>query len=168
MAGLLQPLSIPGHPWSNIALDFVTGLPPSKGNTVILTIIDRFSIVCYFVALPKLPFVLEIASLLIDQIFQLHGIPAEMVSHRGPQFTSLVWKGFVNALGTSVSLSSGSHPQSNGQTERTNQDLESALHCVAATNPSLWSQNPPWVESAQNTLTCLATGLSPFGCTTQG
>lgn len=42
-ADLLQPLSIPGWHWSHIALDFVTGLPPLKGNTIILTVFDRFS-----------------------------------------------------------------------------------------------------------------------------
>ncbi|CDQ76181.1 unnamed protein product [Oncorhynchus mykiss] len=43
-SGLLRPLPIPSRPWSHIALDFVPGLPPSNGNSVILTIIiDRFS-----------------------------------------------------------------------------------------------------------------------------
>uniref|UniRef100_A0A8C5C6Y7 Gypsy retrotransposon integrase-like protein 1 n=1 Tax=Gadus morhua TaxID=8049 RepID=A0A8C5C6Y7_GADMO len=42
-SGLLQPLPIPHRPWSHISLDFVTGLPPSEGNTTILTIVDRFS-----------------------------------------------------------------------------------------------------------------------------
>ncbi|KAG5278113.1 hypothetical protein AALO_G00095330 [Alosa alosa] len=42
-AGLLQPLQIPKRPWSHISLDFVTGLPPSDGNTTILTVVDRFS-----------------------------------------------------------------------------------------------------------------------------
>lgn len=42
-AGQLHPLSTPSRPWSHIALDFITGLPPSAGNAVILTIIDRFS-----------------------------------------------------------------------------------------------------------------------------
>uniref|UniRef100_A0A8C5N9Y2 Gypsy retrotransposon integrase-like protein 1 n=1 Tax=Gouania willdenowi TaxID=441366 RepID=A0A8C5N9Y2_GOUWI len=53
-SGFLRPLPIPGRPWSHIALDFVTGLPPSNGNTVILTIIDRFSKAAHFLALPKL------------------------------------------------------------------------------------------------------------------
>lgn len=35
-AGLLQTLPVPGRPWSHIAVDFITGLPPSEGNTVFL------------------------------------------------------------------------------------------------------------------------------------
>ncbi len=47
-AGLLRPLPIPSRPWSHIALDFVTGLPLSAGNTVILTVVDRFSKAAHF------------------------------------------------------------------------------------------------------------------------
>ncbi len=50
-AGLLQPLLVPSRPWSHISLDFVTGLPPSSGNTVV----DRFSKAAHFIPLPKLP-----------------------------------------------------------------------------------------------------------------
>lgn len=39
-SGLLQPLSTPGRPWSHIAIDFITSLPTSSGNLVILTVID--------------------------------------------------------------------------------------------------------------------------------
>ena len=53
-SGLLRPLPIPSRPWSHIALDFVTGLPPSEGNTTILTVIDCFSKAAHFIALPKL------------------------------------------------------------------------------------------------------------------
>lgn len=58
-AGLLQPLSIPGQPRSHIALDFITRLPPSKGTTLVLTVIDRFSKAAHFIALPKLPSAIE-------------------------------------------------------------------------------------------------------------
>ena len=40
--GLLWQLPVPHRPWSHITIDFVTSLPESQGNTVILTIVDRF------------------------------------------------------------------------------------------------------------------------------
>lgn len=74
-AGLLRPLPIPTRPWSHIALDFITGLPPSSDNTAILTVVDWFSIVVHFITLPKLPKALEMAKVLTDHVFHLHGIP---------------------------------------------------------------------------------------------
>ncbi|KAK3559268.1 hypothetical protein QTP86_009932 [Hemibagrus guttatus] len=53
--GLLHPLSIPHRPWSHLSMDFITGLPLSQGNTVIMVIVDRFSKADRFVPLPKLP-----------------------------------------------------------------------------------------------------------------
>ncbi|KAI3363811.1 hypothetical protein L3Q82_001216 [Scortum barcoo] len=58
-------------------------------------------------------------------------------------------------MGASASLSSGFHPQSNGQTERMNQELETALLCMASQHPSSWSQQLLWVEYAHNTLILL-------------
>lgn len=161
-AGLLQPLPIPHRPWSHIAVDFVTGLPPSEGNDTILTIVDRFSKAVHFIPLPKLPSAMETANLLVQHVFRLHGIPQDIVSDRGPQFTSQVWRAFCKALGTTPSLTSGYHPQSNGQAERANQDLESSLRCVASHLPSSWSSHLPWVEYAHNSLIRSATGMSPF------
>ncbi|XP_023822103.1 uncharacterized protein K02A2.6-like [Oryzias latipes] len=69
-----------------------------------------------------------------------HGIPSDIVSDRGPQFTSQVWKAFCSALGATVSLTSGYHPQANGQAERANQELEAALRCLAAQNQEDWSK----------------------------
>lgn len=54
-AGLLHPLPVPSQPWSHIAVDFVTVLPPSDGNTTILTIVDCFSKSVHFLPLSKLP-----------------------------------------------------------------------------------------------------------------
>ncbi len=61
-AGLLQPLPTPQRPWSHIAIDFVTDLPPSRGHTTILSVIDRFSKACRLIPLPKLPTALETAN----------------------------------------------------------------------------------------------------------
>uniref|UniRef100_A0A673MHB7 Integrase catalytic domain-containing protein n=1 Tax=Sinocyclocheilus rhinocerous TaxID=307959 RepID=A0A673MHB7_9TELE len=162
--GLLQPLSVPSRPWSHIALDFVTALLPSQGNTVVLTVVDRFSKAAHFIPLPKLPSAKETAVTVVDHVFRIHGLPMDVVSDRGPQFVSKFWKEFCKLLGASVSLSSGFHPQSNGQTERANQDLERVLRCLVAQNPSSWSQQLSWVEYAHNSLPVSSTGLSPFEC----
>ncbi|KAJ8365317.1 hypothetical protein SKAU_G00141480 [Synaphobranchus kaupii] len=158
-AGLLQPLPVPSRPWSHIVVDFVTRLPPSEGNTTILTVVDRFSKAAHFIPLPTAQ---ETTDVLVKEVFRIHGIPADIVSDRGPQFTSQVWKAFCLALGATTSLLSGYHPQSNGQTERANQDLGAALRCVSAKNPASWSKMLTWVDYMHNALPCAATGKSPF------
>ncbi|KAJ8344244.1 hypothetical protein SKAU_G00315730 [Synaphobranchus kaupii] len=161
-AGLLRPLPVPSRPWSHIALDFVTGLPASQGNTVILVIVDRFSKAANFLALTKLPSAPETAQLIVDHVFRIHGLPRDVVSDCGSQFVAKFWRSFCTQLGASVSLSSGFHPQTNGQTERTNQTLENTIRCLASSNPTSWSRYLPWAEYAHNTLRSASTGLSPF------
>ncbi len=78
--GLLHPLPIPLRPWSHISLDFITGLPPSQGNSVILVIVDRFSKAARFIPLPKLPSAKETATLLMNHVFRVFGIHLRMSS----------------------------------------------------------------------------------------
>lgn len=117
-AGMLCLLTVPTCHWSHITLDFVTGLPPSKSDTIILTIVDRFSKTVHFVFVAKLPTTHETAEVMVQHVFRLHGIPSDIISDQGPQFISQVWKAFCPALGASVSLSCGFHPQTKGQCER--------------------------------------------------
>ena len=161
-AGLLHPLEIPSRPWSHIAMDFVTGLPLSNGHSVILTIVDRFSKAVHYVPLAKLPSSSELAELLALHVVRLHGIPVDIVTDRGPQFASKTWQAFCRGIGAKVSLTSGYHPQSNGQAERANQSLEETLRCYCQKNPANWSSCLPWVEYAHNTLVSSSSGLSPF------
>lgn len=77
-----------------------------------------------------------------------------------PSFTSRVWKEFCRALGAAVSLSSGYHPQSNGQIERANQDQETALRCICARNPASWSTHLTWDEYSHNSLDICSYGYN--------
>lgn len=53
--GLLHPLPVTHRPWLFIYLDFVTGLPPSRGNTTILLVVDKLFKMVHFIPLPILP-----------------------------------------------------------------------------------------------------------------
>lgn len=162
--GLLNPLPVPSRPWSDISMDFVTGLPSTEGNTSVMTVVDRFSKMVHFIPLHKLPSAKKTAEVMLSHVFRLHGFPRDIVSDRGPQFVSRFWKEFCSLLDATVSLTSGYHPESNGQTERLNQELETGLRCLVAQNPSTWSKHLIWVEYAHNTLPCSSSGLSPFQC----
>ncbi len=90
--------------------------------------------------------------------------PEDIVSDRGPQFTSRVWSAFCQKLNINVSLTSGYHPQSNGQVERLNQELTRFLRSYCHRNQADWSRFLLWAEYAQNSLCKPATGLTPFKC----
>lgn len=134
------------------------------GPQVILTVVDHFSKAAHFIPLPKLPVAKEPANTLVQQVFRLHGIPMDIVSDLGSQFVSGVWRTFCMALVAMVSLSSGFHPQSNGQTERTNQSLETFLRCMCSDNPRSWSTELPWIEYSHDSLSNSSLGMSLFQC----
>ncbi|KAL0156950.1 hypothetical protein M9458_048196, partial [Cirrhinus mrigala] len=154
-AGLLQPLPVPQRPWSHIAIDFVTDLPPSNGYTTILSIIDRFSKACRFIPLAKLPMAMETAELLCNWVFRLYGLPEDIVSDPGPQFSSRLCQ---------CGLTSGYHPQANGQVERLNQELTRFLRTYCHNQQDTWSRYLFWAEYAQNSLRKPSTQLTPFQC----
>ncbi|KAI2655942.1 Transposon Tf2-8 polyprotein [Labeo rohita] len=162
--GKLVPLPIPERPWSHLGIDFITDLPESEGHTCVLVIVDRFSKACKLVPLRGLPTAMETAEHLFHQVFRHYGLPEEIVSDRGPQFTSHVWRAFFKVLGITVNLSSGYHPQTNGQTERKIQELGRYLRAYCQDDQHSWSRFLPWAEYAQNSLRQDTTGLTPFQC----
>ncbi|KAL0199895.1 hypothetical protein M9458_003082, partial [Cirrhinus mrigala] len=163
-SGKLVPLPVPNRPWSHLGVDFITDLPPSEGNTCILVIVDRFSKFCRLIPLQGLPTAWNTAKLLFDQVFRSYGLPEDIVSDRGPQFISRVWKAFFRLLGVTVSLSSGYHPQTNGQTERKIQEVGRFLRTFCTSHQDTWNQFLGWAEYAQNSLRQATTGLTPFQC----
>lgn len=62
-AGLLHPAPVPQFPWSDIPLDYVTGLRPSNGNTTILTVVDGISKSVH--SSPELPSAKNVAELVL-------------------------------------------------------------------------------------------------------
>uniref|UniRef100_A0A3B3QR72 Gypsy retrotransposon integrase-like protein 1 n=1 Tax=Paramormyrops kingsleyae TaxID=1676925 RepID=A0A3B3QR72_9TELE len=163
-SGLLQPLPVPDRPWSHLTMDFITDLPRSEGKTVILTLVDRFSKMCRLVALPKLPTSTELAEVLVREVFRHTGIPEDLVSDRGPQFASRVFKEFCAKLNITLSLTSAYHPQSNGLAERRNREVAKALRLMTRHDPTKWAPSLTWVEYSLNSRINPATNLSPFQC----
>ncbi|KAK3531442.1 hypothetical protein QTP70_020528 [Hemibagrus guttatus] len=120
--GLLEPLPTPQCPWSHLSVDFLTNLPDSGGFTTVMVVVDRFSKECKLIPLKGSPTAMQTVEAMFQHVFQNFGLPEDIVSDRGSQFTSRVWRPLCEQLDISVSLSSGYHPQSNGQAECLNQD----------------------------------------------
>jgi hypothetical protein len=64
---------------------------------------------------------------LMREVFRHHGLHDNMISDRGPQFVSKFWQHLSSLFKVSFNLSSSYHPQTDGQTEHTNQTLEQYL-----------------------------------------
>ncbi|PKU70915.1 hypothetical protein MA16_Dca021034 [Dendrobium catenatum] len=109
--GYLQPLPIPEWKWEDIAMDFVVGLPRSRrGCDTLWVIIDRLTKSAHFIPIKQSDPVEKFASLYVDQIVRLHGVPKTIVSERDGRFTSRFWKKVHEALGTRLTFSTAFHP----------------------------------------------------------
>lgn len=97
-----------GHTWP---FDFVSGLPPLRDDTVILTVVDHLSKAAHFISLAKLPSTKKTLQVVVDHVFRIHGLSVDVVFDKGPQFVSWFWKEFCRQISASMSLSSGFHPQ---------------------------------------------------------
>ena len=161
-AGFLQPLPIPETPWSNIAMDFVTDLPPSHGKTIIWVVVDHFSKMAHFIPLPALPSAPQLAKHFLRHIFRLHGLPSHIVSDRGVQFVSKFWRALCGRLKIKLDFSSSYHPQTNGQVERVNQILGDYLRHFVSSRQDDWVDLLPWAEFSYNHKDSSATNKSPF------
>ena len=64
------------------------------------------------------------ANLYLCNVWKLHGLPWKVISDRGPQFIALFMKELCHLLGIEIASSTAYHPQTDGQTERVNQELE--------------------------------------------
>jgi hypothetical protein len=84
------------------------------------------------------------------------------VSDRDPVFTSKLWQELVTRAGVSLHMSSAYHPQSDGETERVNQCLETYLRCFVHTCPSKWIKWLSLEEYWYNTSFHSSLGSSPF------
>ena len=136
--GLLQPLSVPAAPFTDISMDFITSLPKSEGKDVIFVVVDRFSKYAYFMALSHPYSATTVAKTFMESVYKLYGMPATIVSDRDSIFLSKFWTELFALQGVNLHYSTAYHPQSDGQTEVVNRCIEGYLRCMTGDNPSQW------------------------------
>jgi protoheme ferro-lyase len=69
-------------------MDFIEGLPMSKGYNVIMVIVDRFSKYNHYIPMAHPYTAATVAKAFMENIFKLHGIPQSIVSDQDKIFTS--------------------------------------------------------------------------------
>jgi hypothetical protein len=129
---LLHPLKVPDWKWEEIGMDFIVGLPhTSAGCDSIWVIVDRLTKVAHFIPVRTYYTGAKLAELYMAQIVCLHGVPKKIMSDQGSQFTSRFWQKLHECLDRKLNFNSTYHPQTDGQTERTNQVQEDMLRACA-------------------------------------
>jgi len=81
----------------------------------------------HFVPTTKRTSVEGLAQLFRDNVWKLHGLPDSIISDREPQFVAGIMKELNQMLGIDTKLLTAFHSQTDGQTERMNQELEQYL-----------------------------------------
>jgi len=126
-AGKLMPNLIPEKPWTYISADFITKLLIAQGYDSILVVVDRLTKMIHFIPTTEKMSAEGLARLFRDNVWKLHGLPESIVSDKGPEFTAGIIQKLNRILGIKSKLSTAFHPQTNGQMERVNQELEQYL-----------------------------------------
>lgn len=85
---LLQPLPVHNGTWEVITMDFVEGLPSSKGKNVVMVVVDRFMKYGYFIVLTHHFTAQDIVQLFLNHFYKFHRLPAVIVTDRDKIFTS--------------------------------------------------------------------------------
>ena len=164
-AGLLHPLETLSLPWEHISADFITDLPLSHSFDTILTIVDQFSKEVELIPCTKTCSALDMAKLFMYNVWEHHGLPHSITSDQGPQFAAQVMQEINKALSISTKLSMSFHPQTDGQTEIVNKEVQKFLWIYCFEKQDQWAN---WLAIAQfsiNSKKHTSTKVTPFEAT---
>ena len=150
-------------PFQTITMDFITDLPSSNNFDALFIVVDH-DVTKAVVLMPctKQIDAIGTAELYHNHVFRRFGLPKIMISDRGTQFASKVFQELCAKLGIKSKLSTAYHPQTDGQTERINQEVEAYLRIYCSTHPHTWSEHLTNIEFAHNILPHSNTQMAPF------
>ena len=160
--GHLKPNEVPTCPWQVISTDLITQLPTSNGFDAILVVACLLSKMCRVIPTTSDLSSLGMATLFLEHVWRTFRFPEKTISDQGPQYASLFMKELAQMLGIKLSLSTAYHPQTDGQTECINQEVEQYLCHFVNERQNDWSSLLPMAEFALNNQVNASTGKSPF------
>jgi hypothetical protein len=161
--GLLMPLPVPEEIDSHWTMDFVTGLPKTaSGHDCIQGHFSRGGALKRLAATDATVDAARAADIFIDSVVRHHGVPASVVSDRGPQFVSKFWDALWARLGSKIERSTAHHAETDGKSEREQKTLETWLRAFCTEFPQDWDRLLPLAELALNSMPAAASGMSPY------
>jgi len=116
----------------------------------------------YFIVITEKISAEGLAKLFQDHVWKLHGLPESIISDRGVQFVIEMMKELNKLLGIQTKLSTAYHLQTDGQTERINQELEQYLRVFIDHRQEQWLDWLGTAEFAYNNKIHSATKVSSF------
>jgi hypothetical protein len=160
--GLLKPLQLPTRSCDSISIDFITGLPEMEGCNALWVIVDRLMKISHFIACKDMMTLKDLTEGFMFHMVRAHGLPNSIISDRGSLFTLKFWKQIIKAMGTTRNLSTAFHPETDGQTERTNATLEQYLQAYCNYQQDNWKTLLPIAEFCYNNTKSGTLGVTPF------
>lgn len=161
--GQLMSLPIPSYPWQQVSMDLIVALPRSRlGNDAIVVFVCKLTKMVHFVATTTNVTAPQLATLFMREVVRLHGLPESILSDRDPRFTAHFWRAFWSQLGTTLTMSTAYHPQTDGQTERANRTLEEMLRSRINFQQNDWDEHLSVAELATNNSIQASTHFTPF------
>jgi hypothetical protein len=150
-------------PFQVIAIDLIVDLPPSDGYDSILTVTDHdVSKATLFFPCNQTIGGTGVASLFAKHIFPHFGVPMRIISDRDTRFTSHFVTELCQLLDIEQNISTAYHPQTDGQSEWTNQWLEQYLRIYCNFQQDNWSAILPMAQYVHNSWKSHTTGFTPF------
>ncbi|GBG90121.1 hypothetical protein CBR_g50214 [Chara braunii] len=149
--GLLKPLPIPERPGESLSMDFMDTLVTSKsGMRQIFVIVDRFSKYARLIAMSETAKTEYVIRLFKENWVRDFGLPKSIVSDRDVRFTSELWKAAAAEQGTQLQMTSGNHPEANGQAEQMNRAVQHMLRHYIKPKQVDWDEKLALVASLYN------------------
>ena len=158
----LSEVPLIDEPFQRVAVDLVGPIIPAseRGNKYILTVVDYCT--RYPEAVPLKSIDTESVAEALVNIYSRVGIPREVLSDRGSQFTSEVMKEVCRLLSVKQLLTTPYHPQCNGLVERFNGTLKGILKRLASERPKDWDRYINAALFAYREAPQESLGFSPF------
>jgi hypothetical protein len=160
--GELHPIPIAEQRWDQISVDFIVELPQAHGYDAVMNVVDTVSKRAHFIPTHTTITAEGAARLFLNNVWKLHGLPKRVISDRGPQFVASFTKELYRLLGIKLATSTAYHPQTDGQTERVNQELEQYLRLFTNERQDDWDELLPLAEFQYNNHAHSSTQETPF------
>jgi hypothetical protein len=139
------------RPFSKCSMDLITDLPPVEGYNSILVVVNR-GLSRRVILCPCMKTITwkGTATLLRDNLFKRFWLPDKIISDRDPRFASHAFQELLKLLNIKSNLTTAYHPQSDGATERVNQEIKAYLSIYCTSHPEDWLHSLSTLEFTHN------------------